>query len=134
MRPGENAVADQGQGMLLGGQTYSNVSSPLAHDLVNRHKADWTTPSSPPAGVPAPEAFDRTLTDVDSTGQSTCVGTRVFTLDIGRMGGFTRSFKGTCSFIGTAAITDVRTTGSANPWCSLVQTGVDTYDVVGSKA
>ena len=38
------------------------------------------------------------------------------------------------SFDGTATVTDVRTTGAANPWCALVQTGADTYDAVGGKA
>jgi hypothetical protein len=49
--------------------------------------------------------------------------------------GFGCGFKGTIAFTATGTtVNDVRTTGAANPWCSLIQIGTDTYDVVGSKA
>ncbi len=44
------------------------------------------------------------------------------------------AFKGVVSLTGSATVGDVRTTGASDPWCALMNTGVDTYDVVGSKA
>lgn len=85
-------------------------------------------------GVPSGEAGDRTLTNADNAKNLICTGSRTFTVNTGLVAGFGCSFKGTVAFAGTATITDVRTTGAANPWCALCATGTDTYDIVGSKA
>lgn len=86
-------------------------------------------------GDGSPHAFtSRELTDADNGLIHICASAQVATVNIGRVAGFVPFFKGPISFNGTATVTDVRTTGAANPWCALTQTGVDTYDVVGTKA
>ena len=85
------------------------------------------------AGTPTQETVDRALTINDDTNTLVCTGSRIFTVNAGLGVGFGVAAKGTCSFApGTAIVTDVRVAGVPNPWCALVQTGVDTYDVVGS--
>jgi hypothetical protein len=82
-----------------------------------------------------PSAFtSRALTDADNGATLVCGSAQTATVNTGRVSGFGCAFKGAISFTGTATVTDVRTTGAANPWCALVQTGTDTYDAVGSKA
>lgn len=82
-----------------------------------------------------PSAFtSRALTDSDNGDVLVCGSSQTATVNTGLTSGFGCSFKGTIAFDGTATVTDVRTTGASNPWCALVQTGTDTYDVVGSKA
>jgi hypothetical protein len=85
-------------------------------------------------GKVSAEGADRTLVNEDNGKNLICTGTRIFTVNTGLQSGFGCSFKGTVSFTGTATVTDVRTTGATNPWCALCATGINTYDVVGSKA
>jgi len=86
-------------------------------------------------GSTGPSAFtSRTLTSADNGATLVCASAQVATVNTGLPTGFGVAFKGVITFNGTATVTDVRTTGAANPWCSLVQTGTNTYDVVGSKA
>lgn len=83
----------------------------------------------------APAAFtSRVLTNADDGTTLICASARVATVNTGLVSGFGCAFKGAVTFAGTATVTDVRTTGSATPWCSLVQTGANTYDAVGTKA
>ena len=83
----------------------------------------------------APAAFtSRALTDADNDKTLVCGSAQTATVNTGLDSGFGCAFKGAISFDGTATVTDVRTTGATNPWCALVNTGSDTYDVVGGKA
>jgi hypothetical protein len=83
----------------------------------------------------APAAFtSRALTNADDGTSLICASAQVATVNTGLVSGFGCAFKGAVTFAGTATVTDVRTTGSATPWCSLVQTGANTYDAVGTKA
>lgn len=83
----------------------------------------------------APAAFtSRALTNADDGTSLICGSAQVATVNTGLVSGFGCAFKGAVTFAGTATVTDVRTTGSATPWCSLVQTGANTYDAVGTKA
>lgn len=85
--------------------------------------------------IVAPAAFtSRTLTDADYGKVLVCATAQTATVNTGLVAGFGCSFKGAISFTGTATVTDVRTTGAANPWCELICTGTNTYDVVGGKA
>lgn len=82
-----------------------------------------------------PFAFtSRALTDSDNGDNLICSTSQTATVNTGLISGFGCAFKGAISFNGTATVTDVRTTGASNPWCALMQTGANTYDVVGSKA
>lgn len=83
-------------------------------------------------GIGLPVAIDagRALTADDNGTTFVCTSTPAFSAPVGLQIGFTAKFKGACTFTGDN-ITDVRTTGATNPWCDLVQTGTDTYDVVG---
>lgn len=59
--------------------------------------------------------------------------TQVLTIDIGLPVGFGCAIKGDFTYAGTATVTDERDAGALYPWCAIVQTGTDTYDLVGSK-
>ncbi len=86
------------------------------------------------AAIGVPAAFTtRALTIADKSKNLICATAQVATVNLGLASGFTCSFKGDVTFAGTATVTDVRTTGAANPWCSLQNTGTNTYDVVGTK-
>jgi hypothetical protein len=83
----------------------------------------------------APAAFTaRALTNADDGTSLVCASSQVATVNTGLVSGFGCAFKGVVTFNGSATVTDVRTTGGASPWCSLIQTTVNTYDVVGTKA
>jgi len=83
----------------------------------------------------APAAFtSRALTNADDGSSLVCASAQVATVNTGLVAGFGCAFKGVVTFSGSATVTDVRATGSANPWCSLVQTAANVYDVVGTKA
>ena len=58
------------------------------------------------------------------------------TVNTGLIAGFGQGFSGAgvVSFTGTATVTDKRTSGAANPVCSLVNIGTDTYEIWGTKA
>lgn len=89
------------------------------------------------AGTASPYAFTtRALAETDNGQTRVCASAQVATVDASMPVGFGVAFKGAISFTAGSGvtITDVRTTGSSNPWCALTQTGVDTYDVVGTKA
>jgi hypothetical protein len=82
-----------------------------------------------------PSTFtSRALTDSDKGNNLICASAQVATVNTGLAGGFSCNFKGVITFAGTATVTDVRTTGATNPWCTLMATGTNTYDVVGTKA
>lgn len=88
-------------------------------------------------GTASPYAFTtRALAEADNGQTRICASAQTATVNASMPVGFGVAFKGAISFTAGAGvtITDVRTTGAANPWCALVQTGVDTYDVVGAKA
>jgi len=58
------------------------------------------------------------------------------TVNTGLIAGFGQGFTGAgvVSFTGTATVTDKRTSGAANPVCSLVNIGTNTYEAWGTKA
>lgn len=58
------------------------------------------------------------------------------TVNTGLIAGFGQGFSGAgvVSFTGTATVTDKRTSGAANPVCSLVNIGLNTYEIWGTKA
>ena len=58
------------------------------------------------------------------------------TVNTGLIAGFGQGFTGAgvVSFTGTATVTDKRTPGAANPVCSLVNIGTNTYEAWGTKA
>lgn len=57
------------------------------------------------------------------------------TVNTGLIAGFGQGFSGAgvVSFTGTATVTDKRTSGAANPVCSLVNIGTNTYEAWGTK-
>ena len=84
-------------------------------------------------GVPS-NFTSRSLNSADDGANLICATAKVATVNADLPTGFGCAFKGTVSFSGTASVTDLRTTGSSNPWCALVQTATNTYDVLGTKA
>jgi hypothetical protein len=88
----------------------------------------------PDFGIVKQEIADRDLVAADNGGTLVCAAARVFTVQAGMPDGFGVAFKGLVSFINGngVLVTDVRTPGSPSPWCVLVQTDVDRYDVVGA--
>lgn len=89
------------------------------------------------AGTASPYAFTtRALAESDNGQTRICASAQTATVNASMPVGFGVAFKGAISFTAGSGVTisDVRTSGAANPWCALTQTGVDTYDVVGTKA
>lgn len=87
-------------------------------------------------GTASPYAFtSRVLVETDNGQTRVCASAQVATVNAGMPVGFGVAFKGpiSCTAGSGVTITDVRTSGAANPWCALTQTGVDIYDVVGGK-
>lgn len=85
--------------------------------------------------VGVPSAFsNRALTAADNGNVLVCASSLTATVNTGLPSGFGCAFKGDISFNGTATVTDVRESGASNPWCALVQVGVDAYNVVGGVA
>lgn len=86
---------------------------------------------------PGPSTFTtRALVAADNSATLICATSQSATVNSGMPTGFGVGAKGTIAFVqgGGVTVNDVRTTGAANPWCSLIQTAANTYDVVGSKA
>lgn len=89
---------------------------------------------------PLAEAANRSLTVYDAGANLICAGSLTFVVPSGLGPGFGVSAKGTVAFVGGAGVTvtDVRTTGATDPWCSLCRTsnepGAEAFDVVGTKA
>lgn len=89
------------------------------------------------AGNAAPYAFTtRALAQTDNGMVLVCASPQTATVNASMPVGFGVAFKGAISFTAGSGvtITDVRTSGATNPWCALVQTAANTYDVVGTKA
>jgi hypothetical protein len=77
---------------------------------------------------------DTVMADVHNGGTLVMSGSHLLTIDDDLPAGFGCAIKGDFTYGGTATVTDVRESGASNPWCALVQTGTDTYDLVGNKA
>lgn len=95
----------------------------------------WECDPTPNTGIAVPYPFtSRTLIAADNGNTLICATAQTATVNTGLPTGFGCAFKGEISFNGTATVTDVRVAGAVNPWCRLVQTGPDTYDVINSNA
>lgn len=77
---------------------------------------------------------DTVMADVHNGGTLVMSGSHLLTIDDDLPAGFGCAIKGDFTYGGTAIVTDVRESGASNPWCALVQTGTDAYDLVGNKA
>ena len=122
----------------VGGITKAMVGLTNVDDTPDTAKPVSTAQSAAIAAAVAPKApatfTARALTNADDGTTFVCASAQVATVNTGLVSGFGCAFKGAVTFVGSATVTDVRTTGSANPWCSLVQTAANGYDVVGTKA
>lgn len=91
---------------------------------------------TPTTTVPAPGGFtSRALVPADDGATLICATAQSATVNSGMPTRFGVAVKGPISWVAGSgvAINDVRTTGAANPWCALVQTGPNSYDVVGGR-
>jgi hypothetical protein len=102
-------------------------------DVFGESNAILNPEGQPLRGIPRSFA-SRVITQNDDEGVFICSGSPTATVNLDLYPGFGCSFKGAVTFTGAATITDLRSTGAASPWCSLVNTGTGTYDVVGTKA
>lgn len=87
------------------------------------------------SGNAAPIAFaSRALVAEDNGMVLTCATAQTATVNAGMAQGFGAAFRGAISFVAGSGVTlnDIRQTGFASPWCALVQTGLNQYDVIGS--
>lgn len=106
------------------------MPSPLTHDPL----ADAARPRAPGPGSFATRTLgrddDACVFDVPSTATAT--------VPKGMPPNFGCGFRGAGVLTVAAGtgvtVNDVRSSGATNPWCALVQVGVDTYDVTGTKA
>ena len=89
------------------------------------------------SGEPVAQATSRLLSAEDNGKTLVLTGTPLLTIDMGLPVGFGCAIKGDFTYAVTspaaATVTDVRDAGAVSPWCAVVQTGTDTYDLVGSK-
>lgn len=85
-------------------------------------------------GEPAPFAAAHILAAGDDGKTLVLTGTPLITINAGLPAGFSCAIKGDFTYGGTASVSDVRESGAVNPWCALLPTGTDTYDLVGNKA
>lgn len=83
----------------------------------------------------APKAFtSRALTAIDDGNTLVTSTSQVVTVNTGLPPGFGVLIDGACTFAGTATVTDSRKSGETVIVCALINTGTDTYRVVGGKA
>lgn len=89
-------------------------------------------------GVPVAYAAPATVTMADADNQKTLVltGTPTVTVNEGLQAGFGCAIRGafTLDPASTADVVDVRSPASPAYWCVLIQTGTDTYNLVGWTA
>lgn len=132
--PTGGAAQSQNMGPLPVRMTVGPFSEGASVTIYNQNAVlDYDLPGRNIPGIPS--AFtSRALGVSDDSANLICATAQIATVNTGLPSGFGCSFKGAITFNGTATVTDVRTTGSANPWCALSQTGPDTYDVIGTKA
>ncbi len=100
-------------------------------------------PSSEQGGIPvvltgmnAPVAItSRTLTAEDDGKVFVASTSFSVAVDAGMPVGFGSAFKGVVSFTanGGVTLTDLRSVEASGFWCALVNTGVNTYDIIGTK-
>jgi hypothetical protein len=104
-----------------------------------------TLPYAPDGAVPVvlsgqatPSSVSSNFTAAPSSDGAVYIATSAISITIptGLSTGFGFSVKGVVTFVAGSGVTlnDLRTTGSASPWCCLVQIGTDQYDILGSKA
>ncbi len=125
-----------GSGSGLTNLTAANLSGAVA--VANGGTGATTAPAALTnlgVGVVSAESAGRALVATDDAATLICTASPSFTVNTGMPNGFGLASKGSCAFVAGAGATvnDVRVSGQVNPWCALVQTGVDTYDVVGGK-
>jgi len=83
--------------------------------------------------TPIPVSADRVLTTADAQAPLICTSSPVLTVPLGFMRRV--EAKGTMTFAAASGVTvnEARTSGAANPWCTLVPTATNVYDMVGGK-
>jgi hypothetical protein len=86
-------------------------------------------------GRPVPYSADVTLSETDNLATLVLSGTPIVTVDEGLPAGFGCLIRGefTLYLLGAVEVTDTRFVGTMASWCALVQTGPDTYDLIGHK-
>jgi hypothetical protein len=87
--------------------------------------------------VAGPATFTtRALLGSDNGRVLVCATAQTATVDAGLPVAFSASFKGSILFTAGVGVTinDFRTPGAVHLWCSMVNTGLDEYDLIGGKA
>lgn len=87
-------------------------------------------------GMAAPSSFTtRSLTSKDDGDVLICATSQTATVPAGLFAGFGCAFRGAVSFTADAGVTltDLRQSGATTPWCALVNTDTNVYDIVGTK-
>jgi hypothetical protein len=127
---GVDGVAVAGGGAVVG-EAIARAADGLPFPMVTRTQTSAS--GFQPATLYSPEPVSRALVSDDDAHTLVCTGALAFTVPAGLVAGFGVAAKGTCSFVAGAGavVNDVRAPGAINPWCALVQIGLDTYDVVG---
>ena len=92
------------------------------------------TPAGGSSPAPVPLSTGTTLSSTHSGATLVVSSTPALTINTGLPSGFSCSIKGAFTYAGSATVSDVRNTGATNPWCALMNTATDTYDLVGGKA
>jgi hypothetical protein len=105
-------------------------------NMLTTHCNRLDSPAGVGIGVVLAESASRDLVTADDGHTLICTSNPTFMVKTSLRPDFGVAAKGACTFTaGTSVtVTDVRMTGAIDPWCALVCTGTNTYDVVGGKA
>lgn len=108
----------------------AGVSAAIFYNVTFSAKQNWA--GNTHLGYPS-NTGTRDLVAADNCGTLVAIGSPTLTVPAGLPTGFGIAVKGTVSFVAGlgATVNDLRVPGSPNPYCALVQIGVDIYDVVG---
>lgn len=126
-------VNDAGNIVLKIGSGNKSVSGFVNQDMLpsESDKISVVIESAPPQNIST-----RVAVAADDGKVFVASSATTLTINTNMPSGYGFSVKGSVTFTAGAGVTlnDVRTAGVANPWCALVQIGVNTYDVVGGKS
>jgi hypothetical protein len=128
-------VNEQDEIVLVVGNGTQNKAGYVSQDFVSTNQ-DATAVPVTIRGMSSPFSFTtRELTSKDDGDVLVCNSQQTATINSGMYSGFGCAFRGEVVFAAGSGVTltDLRAAGATTPWCAVINTGNNTYDIVGSK-
>jgi hypothetical protein len=116
--------------LIRGSLSAPNATTTEPTNLANIETLDVRYAFAP---LPISVNSNKTLNQNDNGKVLVCTSSPVLTINTGLPSGFAVSIKGDFTYDGTANVTDARTIGAADPWCSIINIGNNTYELIGGK-